>query len=332
MKKPIVGITMGDPAGIGAEVVVKALSNEIYYRTASPVVFGDKDRIEQSLKFLGMPLKVREIEDLSDAKFEYGIIDVLKFDIPGVRDVAYGQVSPVAGKASVAYVLKAIELAQKQKIDAIVTGPLNKEAIHLAGYNQYSGHTEIFAEKTNTKDFAMMLALKDLYVIHVSTHCSLRQACEKATKSRIKKVIDLANEVVKTYSIPNPLIAVAGLNPHSGENGAFGTEEIEQIIPAIEEARASGVKIIGPVPPDSLFVRAQRGEYQVMIVMYHDQGHVPVKVIGFDKGVNITIGLPIIRTSVDHGTAFEIAGKGIASEVSMEAALNLAINLAVKKG
>lgn len=329
--KPIIGITMGDPAGIGAEVVVKALNNENYYRIASPVVFGDKERIQQSINFLGLGLKVREIEDLTEAKFEYGVIDVFKSDISGISDVAYGQVSALAGQAAVAYVFKAIELAQAQKIDAIVTGPLNKEAIHLAGYKQYSGHTEIFAEKTNTEDYAMMLSVNDLYVIHVSTHCSLRQACDKATKSRIKKVIDLANEVVKTYNLPNPVIAVAGLNPHSGESGAFGTEEIEQIIPAIEESRAEGVNVIGPVPPDSLFVRAKKGEYQVMIVMYHDQGHVPVKVIGFDQGVNITIGLPIIRTSVDHGTAFEIAGKGVASAVSMEAAMDLAIDLALKK-
>ena len=328
--KPIIGITMGDPAGIGAEVVVKALNNEDFYRRAAPVVFGDKERIQQSIRIAGLPLKAREIEDLSEAKFEYGVIDVLKFDIPGVDDLPYGQVSALAGKAAVSYVFKAIEFAQAHKIDAIVTGPLNKEAIHLAGYQQYSGHTEIFAEKTNTKDYAMMLAVNNLYVIHVSTHCSLRQACDKATKIRIKKVLDLANEVVKTYDIPNPLIAVAGLNPHSGENGAFGTEEIEQIIPAIKEARAEGVKVIGPVPPDSLFVRAIKGEYQVMIVMYHDQGHIPVKVIGFDNGVNISIGMSMIRTSVDHGTAFEIAGKGIASSVSMEAAMNLAIKLAVK--
>ena len=329
--KPIIGITMGDPAGIGAEVVVKALNNEQYYKIAAPVVFGDKERIQHSINYLGLPLKVREIEDLTEANFEYGVIDVFKSDLPSLSDVTYGEVSALAGQAAVTYVFKAIELAQVQKIDAIVTGPLNKEAIHLAGYNHYSGHTEILAEKTNTKDYAMMLSVNDLYVIHVSTHCSLRQACDKATKSRIKKVIELANEVVKTYNLPNPVIAVAGLNPHSGEGGAFGTEEIEQIIPAIEESRVECVKVIGPVPPDSLFVRAKKGEYQVMIVMYHDQGHVPVKVIGFDKGVNITIGLPIIRTSVDHGTAFEIAGKGIASAESMEAAIDLAIDLAVKK-
>ncbi|HZK86264.1 MAG TPA: 4-hydroxythreonine-4-phosphate dehydrogenase PdxA [Desulfosporosinus sp.] len=329
--KPIIGITMGDPAGIGAEVTVKALNNADYYRRSAPLVLGDAERIRQTISFLGLPLKVREIEDPSEAKFEYGVIDVLRVDNPGVSDILYGQVSALAGEAAVSYVFKAIELAQEQKIDAIVTAPLNKEAIHLAGYNHYSGHTEILAEKTNTADYAMMLSVKGLYVIHVSTHCSLRQACDKASKSRIKKVIELANEVVKTYNLPNPLIAVAGLNPHSGENGAFGTEEIEQIIPAIEEARLAGMKVIGPVPPDSLFVRAMKGEYQVMIVMYHDQGHVPVKVIGFDNGVNITIGLPIIRTSVDHGTAFEIAGKGIASVVSMEAALDLAIDLAVKK-
>ncbi len=329
--RPVIGITMGDPAGIGAEVTVKALSNKDYYRKAAPLVLGDAERIQQSLKFVATPLKVREIGDVSEAKFEYGTIDVLRQQIPGIREVAYGQLSAVAGTAAVAYVLKAIELAQGHKIDAVCTAPLNKEAIHLAGYKQYSGHTEIFADKTNTKDYAMMLVVNGLHVIHVSTHCSLRQACDRATQARVQTVIGLARDVVWDYGLANPLIAVAGLNPHSGENGAFGTEEIEHIIPAIEAAQAEGVRIVGPVPPDSLFVRALKGEYQVLIVMYHDQGHIPVKVIGFDKGVNTSIGMPVIRTSVDHGTAFEIAGKGIASSVSMEAALDLAIELALKR-
>lgn len=322
---------MGDPAGIGPEIVVKALSNEDYYRRSAPVVLGDPERLNQSLKFAAIPLEIRVIEDLADARFEYGVIDVLKSAVGGVADLPYGVVDAKAGAAAVSYVMKAIDLALARQIDAIVTGPINKEAIHLAGYRQYSGHTEIFADRTNTKDYAMMLVVNDLYVIHVSTHCSLREACGRATKSRIRTVIDLANEVVQTYGLPNPVIAVAGLNPHSGEGGAFGREEIEEIMPAIAEAEAAGVRAIGPVPPDSVFVRALKGEYQVIIVMYHDQGHIPVKVIGFDKGVNTSIGLPIIRTSVDHGTAFEIAGRGIASAASMEAALNLAIDLAIKK-
>ncbi|MFZ7102396.1 MAG: 4-hydroxythreonine-4-phosphate dehydrogenase PdxA [Peptococcaceae bacterium] len=330
-QRPILAITMGDPAGVGAEIAVKALSKKEYYDIARPFIIGDKGRITESLKFSAEELAVHVIKSVDEAKFTYGIIDVLHIDIEGVDKVPYGQVGATAGKAAVSYIFKSIEMANSREIDAVVTGPINKESMHLAGYKNYPGHTEIYAEKTNTKDYAMMLYTDGYYVIHVSTHVSLRDACDRATKKRVKKVIELAHDMINTYSIENPTIAVAGLNPHCGEGGAFGDEEIKEIIPAIEEAQHEGIKVIGPVPPDSIFYRAMKGQFKVIVVMYHDQGHIPVKVINFDDGVNVTIGLPIIRTSVDHGTAFGRAGQGRASAASMEEALKLAARMAREK-
>jgi len=329
--RPVLALTMGDPAGVGAEIIVKTLCNKEYYEMARPLVIGDARRMEQSLKFVSEKMEVNIVNSVAEAKFTYGVIDVLDILIEGASEVPYGQVNAVAGKAAVSYIFKSIEMANQREVDAVVTGPINKESMHLAGYKNYPGHTEIFAEKTGTKDYAMTLYTDGLYVIHVSTHCSLRQACDRATKTRVKKVIELANDMIKTYSIENPTIAVAGLNPHCGEGGAFGDEEIKEIIPAIEEAQKEGMKVVGPVPPDSIFYRAIKGQFQVVVVMYHDQGHIPVKVINFEDGVNVTVGLPIIRTSVDHGTAFGKAGKGTASPASMEAAFKLAADMAEKK-
>lgn len=327
--RPILALTMGDPCGVGAEIAVKALASREFYEHAQPFIIGDLSRIEYCLKFVSAPLQLNQIESPDQGKYEFGTIDVLHLEIEGVQGLGYGKVEAIAGEAAVAYVLKAIELAKARDVDAVVTGPLNKEAIHLAGHH-FPGHTEIFAQMTETEDYAMMLFADGFHTIHVSTHCSLRQACDRATKDRVGTVIKLAREVIALSGLNNRKIAVAGLNPHSGENGAFGSEEITDIIPAIEEAKTkySDVTIVGPVPPDSLFIRAKAGEYQVMVVMYHDQGHIPMKIVNFDEGVNVTLGLPIIRTSVDHGTAFGRAGQGRASANSMEAAMRLAITMA----
>ena len=330
-KKPILGITMGDPAGVGAEIIVKTLVERKTYDIARPIVIGDAERMRDSLKFVDEKPEINRIAAVSEAKFSCGTIDVLHVEIEGISSVPYRQVNAVAGKASVGYIFKSIDLALDRVIDAVVTGPIHKESMHLAGYKKYPGHTEIFAEKTNTPDYAMMLYTGGYYVIHVSTHCSLRQACERATKTRVKRVIQLAHDMVKTYGIENDLIAVAGLNPHCGEGGAFGDEEINDITPAIVEAVAEGIHVTGPVPPDTIFYRAMQGQFKVIIVMYHDQGHIPVKVINFEEGVNVTLGLPIIRTSVDHGTAFGRAGKGYASPASLKAAYGLAAEMAYKK-
>lgn len=330
--RPVLALTMGDPCGVGAEIAVKALANRDFYKQSRPLVIGDLSKLEYCLKFIDAPMKLNIIRTPQEGQFEFGTIDVLHMEVPGVSALGYGKVDATAGEAAVTYVLKAIELAKAREVDAVVTGPLNKEAIHLAGHH-FPGHTEIFAQMTGTVDYAMMLFADGLHTIHVSTHCSLRQACDRATKERVGVVIRLAREVIALSGLENKKIAVAGLNPHSGENGAFGTEEILEIIPAIEAARIEfpEVEIIGPVPPDSLFFRAKAGEYQVMVVMYHDQGHIPMKLINFDEGVNVTLGLPIIRTSVDHGTAFGRAGQGRASANSMEAAMHLAITMAENK-
>ena len=249
-----------------------------------------------------------------------------------------GKVSKEAGEAAFQYVVKVIELANKGKVDATVTNAFNKEAINLAGHH-YSGHTEVYAEYTGTKSYTMMLALGDLRVVHVSTHVSLREACDRVKKDRVLEVIRIANDACKQLGIKNPKVGVAGLNPHSGEGGLFGREEIEEIIPAIEAANAEGILAEGPVPPDTVFSKARGGWYDIVVAMYHDQGHIPLKVVGFVydrdaqvweavEGVNITLGLPIIRVSVDHGTAFDQAGTGQANELSLMNSIDYAIRLA----
>ena len=323
--RPVIAITMGDPAGIGPEIAVKALSDNAVYEYCKPVVIGDAVVIEFISKLLRSDLKINIISNVKDALFEYGAIDVL--DLHFYRDEpVYGKVSAEAGHAAFESVIRAIDLALQKKVDATVTAPINKESIHLAGIN-FAGHTEIYAHYTKTGRYAMLLVHDNLRVIHVSTHVSLRQACDLVKQERILEVIKLLYDACLRFGIGNPRIAVAGLNPHSSDNGLFGWEEEREIIPAINKARQSGYNIDGPVPADTMFSKALGGMYDGCVAMYHDQGHIPFKVVGFRwdeekakmdvKGVNITLGLPIIRVSVDHGTAFEIAGRGIASEEAM---------------
>lgn len=332
---------MGDPAGIGPEIIIKTLALQDVYNRCNPLVVGDAQTIQNEIKSLKSPLKVNAIQKVSEAKFEYGIIDV--FDLKNVNNTELkpGVVTAMAGKAAFEAVVKNIELALAKEIDATVTAPINKESIHKAGH-KYSGHTEIYADYTNTKKFAMLLADENFRVIHVSTHVSLRQACDLCKKDRVFEVITLLDDACKKFGIEQPRIAVAGLNPHAGENQLFGDEEVTEIIPAIEEANKLGYTVEGPFPPDTMFVKAVQGKFDGCIAMYHDQGHIPFKLEGFKwdnekgtmksvKGVNITLGLPIIRTSVDHGTAFEIAGQGIASADAMLVAIDYAIVMAKNK-
>lgn len=336
MGKPIIGITMGDPAGIGAEIAVKALSNREIYSLAIPVVIGSKVVMEDAINFIPANVSLNVIDDIKQAKGKYGIIDLFDLDNITLDDFKYGMIGAAAGKASIEYIFKAIELAKEGKVDAVVTGPIHKKAINAAGYH-YAGHTEIFAEKTNTNDYAMMLADGDMRVIHVSTHVSLRHACDLVKKERVLTVIRLANKALKKLRFEEPRIGVAGLNPHSGEQGLFGTEEINEISPAINEAKKEGINVEGPIPPDTIFSKVIGKQYDIAVVMYHDQGHIPLKVIGFKynketnqwssvSGVNVTLGLPIIRTSVDHGVAFGKAGEGRANEESMVQAIRMAID------
>ena len=338
---PILAITAGDPAGSGPEITVKTLFSKDIYEMCRPLVIGDVTVIEQALRFTGLAdkLAIRPIESIEDAVFTYGIVDVYDMKlIPDIDTLEIGKVSALAGEAAFQYVVKAIDLAMKGEVDGTITNAISKEAIHMAGHH-YSGHTEIYAEYTGTKKYSMMLAHKDFRVVHVSTHVSLMEACLRCKKDRILEVIRIAHQACKDLGIETPKIAVAGLNPHCGENGLFGREEIEEITPAIEAAKEEGIQAIGPCPPDTVFPQAIGGWYDVVVCMYHDQGHIPTKVQGFvyDRekqqwnavaGVNITLGLPIVRVSVDHGTAFDHAGKGDANELSLINAIEYGVQLA----
>ncbi|UKS65296.1 4-hydroxythreonine-4-phosphate dehydrogenase PdxA [Rossellomorea marisflavi] len=329
-KKPIVGITMGDGAGVGPEIIMKSLQHQHLYEQAHPIVIGDALRLDKANDILGNKVKIVRLKD-TDAfdVTEYGTVHCLDLHLLP-EDLPFGKVSAEAGNAAFHYLKKAIELANQQKISAICTAPLNKEALHKGGH-QYPGHTEILAELTGTADFSMMLSSPKLKVIHVTTHVGLLDAINMIEPERVLRVIKLAHDTLSKSGVTAPKIGVCGINPHAGENGLFGYgEEEEKIIPAIERAQGDGINVEGPLPADTLFFRAQRGDFDIVVAMYHDQGHGPIKVLGLESGVNITVGLPIIRTSVDHGTAFDIAGKGIADEGSMLEALRQAIELAPK--
>lgn len=325
--KPVLGITMGDAAGIGPEVIIKALEDQRIYELAHPLVIGDKKIMQRALPIVNSKLMLRTVENPDNFSGEYGYIDILDSDnLPA--DLPFAQVDPRAGRAAYEYIEKAVRLTLDGKIHAIVTAPLNKEALH-AGGKMFPGHTEILAALSNTKDYSMMLTSPKLNVIHVTTHVQLRKACDLVTKERVATVIDLAEENARMLGFKEPRIAVAGLNPHSGENGMFGDEDEKEIVPAIKAAQAKGFNVTGPVPPDTVFHRAANlNEFDMVVVMYHDQGHIPIKLLGFDTGVNVTVGLPFIRTSVDHGTAFPIAGRGIADSRSMTEALYLGARMA----
>ena len=339
--KPVLAITMGDPASIGPEITAKALLNNEVYKICRPVVVGDAAVFKNIVERLKLNLTINSIEIVSGAKFQYGTIDVLDLKNVNTEKFEFGKIDAMCGHASFEAVKKAIELALACEVDATVTGPINKKSINEAGHH-FAGHTEIYAHYTNTKKYAMLLVEDSLAVIHVSTHVSLRQACDLVKKERILEVIDLLYTGLKSLGKTNLKIGVAGLNPHAGDNGLFGTEDEEEIKPAVEEARRRGYDVEGPIPPDTLFAKAATGAYGGVVAMYHDQGHIPFKLSGFKwnaekqqmdsvKGVNITLGLPIIRTSVDHGTAFEIAGSGIASPDAMILAIESAVQLSKNK-
>ncbi len=351
MKKPVIGITMGDPAGNGPEITIKALARPGLYDHCAPIVVGDAAILEQAARLVGRPdIRVHRCRKVSDARFVPGTVDVLHLDlIQDVERFQLGKVSVEGGNAAFQCVRQVIRLAQAGEVDATCTNALNKEAMNKAlefykgersdGYTHFDGHTEIYATYTNTKKYTMMLVHHDLRVVHVSTHVSLREACERVKKDRVLEVIEIAAEACREMGIPDPKVAVAGLNPHCGENGLFGREELEEIGPAIQEAREKGIQVLGPVPPDSVFPEALGGWYDIVVCMYHDQGHIPLKTVGFVydreakgwkavEGVNITLGLPIIRTSVDHGTGFALAGKGTSNELSLVNAIDYAVRMA----
>ncbi len=325
--KPIIGITMGDATGAGPEIIVKALEDRGVYDVCRPLVIGDLGIMERAARIVNIALKFRPVEKVAEAAFAYETVDVIDLkNLPA--DLPFATVDGRAGKAAYEYVAKGVELAMKGEIDAIATAPLHKEALNAGGYH-YPGHTEILGDLSGAKDYAMMLTGGPLRVIHVTTHVSLRRACDLVKKERVLRVIELADMAAKQLGFAKPRIAVAGLNPHSGEGGLFGDEEIKEIIPAVEEAKGRGYDVTGPVPPDTVFYRAAlKNHFDIVVVMYHDQGHIPLKVLGFEEGVNVTVGLPFIRTSVDHGTVFGKAGKGTADSRSMSESIYLAARMA----
>lgn len=341
MERKRIAITMGDPAGIGPEVVVKALANEEIYEKCIPVVVGDYEALRDAIGFSKLGLKLSEINAPADAEGRYGIVEFINLNYLKPGSWTYKENSVLCGEAAFQYVVRAIHLAMEKKVGAVITAPISKESINMAGHH-YSGHTEIFAEYTGTKDYAMLLASGKLRVIHVTTHCALIEACRLIRKERVLTVIKLADKGCRLLGIDNPRIGVAGLNPHCSEDGLFGTEEAAEIIPAIQEAKKLGINVVGPEPPDTVFVKCRADIYDIVVAMYHDQGHIPLKLNAFQwdegkscfksvRGINCTIGLPIVRASVDHGTAFGKAGEGRANADSMLDAIEAGLKMAGNK-
>jgi 4-phospho-D-threonate 3-dehydrogenase / 4-phospho-D-erythronate 3-dehydrogenase len=328
--RPILAITMGDPAGVGPEIAVRALSDENVLRISRPVVIGDASVMKATLDGMGVDMTIRSIESPKEALGRPGVIDLIDLHNVDLPQLPRAVVSAMAGKASYEYLTYAIDLAMRREVDAIVTCPIHKEALNLAGYH-YPGHTEILAERTGTRDFAMMLVAGRLRVVLVTIHVGLQEAIYQVNEERILRSVRLAHEAGILLGLSNPRIAVPGLNPHAGEGGMFGREEIEIITPAVQKAREMGYNVSGPFPPDTLFFRANQGQFDLVTPMYHDQGLIPIKLIGFGGGVNVTLGLPIIRTSVDHGTAFGKAWQFRADAGSLLEAIKLAVQMATVK-
>jgi 4-hydroxythreonine-4-phosphate dehydrogenase len=335
--RPVLGITMGDPAGVGPEITAKALAEPAVTSSCKPLVIGDRSVMAATLELLRSPLGLHAVKSAAECRFSPGVIECLDLGNVDAARLPKAEVSAEAGRAAYAYVETAVRLCQSGEIDGVVTAPINKEALAAAGV-QHSGHTEILARLSGTTDFAMLLMGKELKVIHVTTHVSLRAVPDLVTRERVLKVIRLAQHTMRGLGQPRPKIAVCGLNPHAGEEGLFGDEEKTQIIPAVEAARREGLDVHGPLAADTLFSRARGGEFDIVVAMYHDQGHVPVKTLGFTydettgtwtglSGVNVTVGLPFLRVSVDHGTAFDRAWKGIANPESMVEALDVAVRM-----
>jgi 4-hydroxythreonine-4-phosphate dehydrogenase len=318
---------MGDPAGVGPEVILKAAKSPRTHAVARLLVVGDAAWLTALSQKMELGVAVRAVSSVAEAQFAPGVLDVLDLKNAPVDRIQLGTVGPLGGKAAVEAVQLAGNLALQGLVDAIATAPLNKEAMHMAGY-KYPGHTELLAEMTGTEDYSMLLVTPTLRCFFVTVHVSLRKAIDMITEDRVRRIVGVAHSTMQRFGFANPRIAVAGLNPHAGENGMFGDEEIKAIIPAVAACREAGIDATGPWPPDTVFARAMAGHYDAVVSMYHDQGHIPIKLAGFSDGVNVTAGLPIIRTSVDHGTAFDIAGKGIADEGSMVEAITLAARLA----
>lgn len=328
--RPIIAITMGDASGVGPEIIMKALSRPEVHALCRPLVVGDAARLREAGAIARAGLEVVALDSPAAARFAPGTVDCIDLGLipPGHP---FGRLSPLSGEAAYRYIERATRLVEAGEADAICTAPLSKEALHAAGH-KYPGHTELLAHLTGTPEVSMMLVAPKLRVIHVTTHIGLMDAIRRIEPGLVERVIARGHATLVKSGIAEPRIGVCGINPHAGENGLFGQgEEEEKIIPAVQACRARGWKVDGPLPADTLFFRAARGDFDLVVAMYHDQGHAPVKVMGLEAGVNITVGLPVIRTSVDHGTAFDIAGTGVADDGSLVEALRQAADLAPKR-
>ncbi|MCX5749973.1 MAG: 4-hydroxythreonine-4-phosphate dehydrogenase PdxA [Candidatus Saganbacteria bacterium] len=330
-KRPIIAVTMGDPAGIGPEIIIKALSTAEINRLCRPVVIGDASVMKNAMKVAKVsPLVLNEIKRIDNGNFQAGMINILDMDNVEVSKLKIGKISAEAGRAAIKYVERAVDLALEGKVHAIATAPINKEAVHKAGY-KFDGHTELLAKKTGTTNYAMMFLSDSIRVALVTTHIPLSQVPKELDKKKILNLIKLVDKELHRLLGKSPKIGVAGLNPHAGEGGIFGQEEEKIIRPAVEEAKKLGIDVKGPISADAIFYLANIGMFDIVVAMYHDQGLIPLKLLSFNRSVNVTIGLPIIRTSVDHGTGFDIAGKGWANPGSMVQAIKVATMMVLKK-
>ena len=327
MEKPIIAVTMGDPAGIGPEIVAKSIADKATYDVARCIVIGDKKVMEKAIKIVGADLKVNVVESPADGDYSYGVLNMIDLDNIDMSMFEYGKINAMCGQAAFDYIKKSIEITMDKQADAVATTPINKESLHAAEVD-FIGHTEIFGALTGTDDPLTMFETNGLRVFFLTRHKSLRDMLDDIKKDRIIDYVERCTDALRRLGVKEGTMAVAGLNPHSGEHGLFGWEEVKEIAPAVEELKERGFNVAGPVPADSVFHQAAQGRFNSVLSLYHDQGHIATKTLDFDRTISITNGMPILRTSVDHGTAFDIAGKGIAGAVSMEEAIRLAAKYA----
>lgn len=327
MEKPIIAVTMGDPAGIGPEIVAKSIADKATFDVARCIVIGDKKVMEKAIEIVGADLKVNVVDSPADGDYSYGVLNMIDLDNINMSMFEYGKINAMCGQAAFDYIKKSIEITMDKQADAVATTPINKESLHAAEVD-FIGHTEIFGALTGTADPLTMFETNGLRVFFLTRHKSLRDMLDDIKKDRIIDYVERCTDALRRLGVKEGTMAVAGLNPHSGEHGLFGWEEVKEIAPAVEELKERGFNVAGPVPADSVFHQAAQGRFNSVLSLYHDQGHIATKTLDFDRTISITNGMPILRTSVDHGTAFDIAGKGIAGAVSMEEAIRLAAKYA----
>ena len=326
--RPLIAIPMGDPAGIGPEIVLKTVADEETQRTARCIVVGSRKVFEYAMNYPGSPrLEINVVKTPEDGKYEPGVLNLIDLDNIDMAQFRVGEVNGMCGRAAYEYIAKSIELANARIVDAVSTTPINKESLRKGGVN-FIGHTEIFSALTHTDDPLTLFEVNNLRVFFLSRHVSLRKACDMVTKDRIIDYVIRCTDALRKLGVTEGTMAIAGLNPHSGEHGLFGDEEVKEVFPAVEELQKRGYKVAGPIGADSVFSQALHGKYNSVLSLFHDQGHIATKTLDFERTISITAGMPILRTSVDHGTAFDIAGKGIASAVSMKEAVRLAVKYA----